>query len=499
MSIRMRLTLWYSGILAGTLLMFGMIVYGFSYYMLYNNQKNQMQELGRYVTSTLTLSPWTVMGEQQLIPQLPSLDDYKYAGYYIVIRDKQAQVVNRRSNVDMPFDTSIINGLQNSKNGIYFENRKITNRKETSSFLIYNQTVGVNRFGSSSPEFIGILQIGVNVDDIKTILNNLLYFLLLGTLLIIGLAAVIGWFLANKAFKPIEGVIEAAGQIGSGSDLDRRIGYDGPPDEIGQLTETINGMLTRIQHAYGELEESNRTQKRFVSDASHELRTPLTTIRGNVELLQKMWNQPERGEESGITEEDRLEFSQEAMQDIAGESERMSRLVNDLLSLARADAGLQIDKKPLVLLNLVEDVVRNASHLTKSAEWKTGDLSPLEGAVIDGDSDYIRQLLFIFIENAFKYTPEGFVIIDALRTEDQVGIRISDTGIGLDKEEVPHIFQRFYRADPSRGQTSGTGLGLAIAKWIIDEHNGSIEVLTRKGEGSSFVIWLPLRFPELPE
>ena len=111
---------------------------------------------------------------------------------------------------------------------------------------------------------------------------------------------------------------------------------------------------------------------------------------------------------------------------------------------------------------------------------------------IYGSSDYLQQLLFIFIENAFKYTKQGHVQLDILRLRNQVGIRISDTGIGMDAEQIPQIFERFYRADSSRGQTSGTGLGLSIAKWIIDEHHGSIEVVSKKNEGSMFLIWLPI-------
>lgn len=133
--------------------------------------------------------------------------------------------------------------------------------------------------------------------------------------------------------------------------------------------------------------------------------------------------------------------------------------------------------------------------LPRTAEWITGDFSVLNGVYINGNKDYMQQMLFIFIENAFKYTPEGQVVFDAFIYKNQVGIRISDTGIGMDKEEVPHIFDRFYRVSQSRGVTEGIGLGLSIAKWIIDELEGSVEVVTRLGEGTTFIIWLPIVFP----
>ncbi|MNN58885.1 Alkaline phosphatase synthesis sensor protein PhoR [compost metagenome] len=121
----------------------------------------------------------------------------------------------------------------------------------------------------------------------------------------------------------------------------------------------------------------------------------------------------------------------------------------------------------------------------------------LEGIGVNGSRDHLTQMLFIFIENAFKYTPEGTVRLDAVVREGQVGIRVADTGIGMDKEEIPHIFERFYRADESRGVTAGTGLGLSIAKWIIDEHGGSVEVTTRLGSGSTFLVWLPVFFRDM--
>jgi signal transduction histidine kinase len=209
-----------------------------------------------------------------------------------------------------------------------------------------------------------------------------------------------------------------------------------------------------------------------------------------VDLLEKMWKKT-----AAIgTDQDQqqLEISLEAMQDIAGEAERMTRLVNDLLSLARADAGFQMSKASVELLPLVEAVNRKAQLFPRVVELRQGDLKALQGICVYGNKDYIQQLIYIFLENAFKYTEHGYVKLDAVRMEQQIGIRIEDSGIGMDKEEVPLIFERFYRADVSRGKTSGTGLGLSIAKWIIDEHNGSIEVTTCEGEGSTFIIWLPI-------
>jgi signal transduction histidine kinase len=187
-------------------------------------------------------------------------------------------------------------------------------------------------------------------------------------------------------------------------------------------------------------------------------------------------------------------MSNEAMSDISAEAKRMSTLVSDLLALARADAGYVMEKEQISLLPLTEEVVRRANLLPRNAEWKVADLSALEGALVYGNHDYLQQLLFIFIENAFKYTPSGYVEMSTVSREGHVGWKIEDTGIGMNPEEIPHIFDRFYRADESRGVTVGTGLGLSIAKWILDEHRGSVEVTTRENAGTAFVIWLPLDF-----
>ncbi|MCZ4135950.1 two-component sensor histidine kinase, partial [Escherichia coli] len=126
-----------------------------------------------------------------------------------------------------------------------------------------------------------------------------------------------------------------------------------------------------------------------------------------------------------------------------------------------------------------------SQFLDRQAEWRPGDFSILNGIYVNGSKDYLQQMLFIFIENAFKYTPDGSVTMDAILYKGQVGLRVSDTGIGMERDEVPHIFDRFYRADQSRGATPGIGLGLSIAKWIIEEHHGSVEVVTRRGEGTT--------------
>ncbi|MDF2924295.1 MAG: sensor histidine kinase [Paenibacillaceae bacterium] len=491
MSIRLRLTLWYTTILAVTLLGFGVSLYYASSYILMDSKKDEMRRMGAEIESQIVPVAFEVRGLPLYIPILPALDQIKYPGYFLQSLDLDGQVTKSTINQLLPLQynkaTVMAGKSQYSIQHIWGLNAQL---------LVLNKPLYVS-VGNES-KLIGVLQIAVNINSIMNNLHTLKMVLLFLFTVTIVVAASLGWYLAHKALKPIENVIIAAAQIEKGADLGVRIDYEGPEDEVGRLTNTINKMLARIQGAYTELEESDRAQRRFVSDASHELRTPLTTIRGNVELLEKMWSQMERASTS-LEDPAKMEMSLEAMRDIAGEASRMSRLVNDLLSLARADAGYQMEKAPVLIREVAEEVARKAQHLPHTAEWQAGDFSVLQGIGVRGSKDYLQQMLFIFIENAFKYTTEGSVRFDVLLTEEQVGMKISDTGIGMEKEEVPHVFERFYRADQSRGVTSGTGLGLSIAKWIIDEHGGSVEVTTRAGSGTTFLVWLPVYFRQMEQ
>ncbi|MEX2460059.1 MAG: ATP-binding protein [Paenibacillaceae bacterium] len=502
MSIRLRLTIWYSSILTLTLIVSGVVVYIYLSHYLIANQKEHMQQYADEVIPKLSVYPWNVLGEEEYVFDFQPLDQFQYPGFFV-------QIVNKDLKVEYPYKRRASFPIPDLDSAAEQKTYYKTEHLGSNTLLVYNKPFYIALNKSAKGQFFGYVQIAVKVNDINKVLNNLLYVLALLAILIIFAATSLGWFLARKALKPIDHIIASTAQIEKGADLAKRIEYTGPQDEIGRLTNTINSMLARIQITYSELEETNIAQRRFVSDASHELRTPLTTIRGNVDLLQKMWRQIESqsseivdGVKNQLVEDpfsnrEKLNISIEAMMDIASEAARMSRLVNDLLSLARADSGYTLQKTPIMLLPLVEDVVRKAQQLPRSAEWRIADLSALYQVQVCGDADYLQQLLFIFIENAFKYTPSGFVEIVAVRAQDQIGIRIQDSGLGMDKDDVPRIFDRFYRVDPSRGQTAGTGLGLSIAQWIIDEHQGSIEVMTRKGDGSTFIIWLPIYKPFL--
>jgi signal transduction histidine kinase len=241
-------------------------------------------------------------------------------------------------------------------------------------------------------------------------------------------------------------------------------------------------MLERLEAADGELRAANsrleqtlEAQRRLVADASHELRTPLTTIRGNASLLRQF---PE------VTPEDR----DAALDQIGQEAERMSRLVHDLLTLARADAGQPLRRQPVALGPLVEDVVAQVRML---ADGHPLTVYICQSAEIMGDPDALRQLALILLDNAVKYSPNRGPIHVRLEVDGtEVRLVVADSGIGIAPDDLPHIFERFYRADRGR-KAGGTGLGLSIGLWIAEQHHGRIEVTSVLGRGSTFTVRLP--------
>ncbi|MFW5435545.1 sensor histidine kinase [Paenibacillus apiarius] len=482
MSIRLRLTVWYSVLLAFTLMLFGVSIYTFVDYNLYNDIKTRVQNEAQ----RLSLEP---TGDW-----FNGIDfDVKRSDVARLLnQDLYIQTINFRNQKALQSTNLDKLGLElplpSKPSQIRTGYRKV--ELQGFEFLVYEIPIQLDKNGST----IGALQVAAFTGHEAKFTRELRSILITASMVTLVLAFSLGLFLAQKSLRPIGNIIRATNRIQKGADLSVRIPREGPPeDEIGQLTDTINSMLSRMETFYNELDDAYRAQRRFVSDASHELRTPLTTIRGNVDLLEKMWiNETASPGKLPLSEREREQMSLEALRDIADESRRMSRLINDMLSLARADAGYMMEKELTELKPLVEEVVRRAQFLPRKAEWELGDIAVLDHAVVYGNKDYLQQMLFIFIENAFKYTDEGSVRLDAIRQDEQIGLKVRDSGMGMNEKEVPYIFERFYRADVSRGVTSGTGLGLSIAKWIIDEHHGSVEVVTKPGEGTTFVIWLPL-------
>ncbi len=264
-------------------------------------------------------------------------------------------------------------------------------------------------------------------------------------------------------------------EIGLTSDLSRRLPTSRTQDEVGRLGEAFNGMLQRLELSQRQLAAALDAQRRLVADSSHELRTPLTSVRVNAGLLLQR---------TDLAEEDR----QAALRDIAMESERMGRLIGDLLTLARADAGQQLSLQRVDVAALVEDVAGQAARLY--VERRLGVWS--EACCVLGDAEALTQLVWILVDNAQKYTTAGGRIdLHLVRGDGLAELTVADDGIGVPAEALDHIFERFYRADAARSG-GGSGLGLSIARWIVEQHGGQIEARNRGGGGAAFTVRLPL-------
>ena len=281
------------------------------------------------------------------------------------------------------------------------------------------------------------------------------------------LSVLLGAFLVQRALAPVEQITRTASSIGESSDLSRRVGYAGPVDEIGRLAMTFDQMIERLHRFF-------QSQKNFVADASHELRTPLTVIRGNVDLLER-----------NMSEEDR----RESLRAIKAESNRMSKIVSDLLLLAEIESGQIEPAERIALKGLVLDEAKRAQPLAGNHKIITGRLEDIS---ITGDAYRLKQLLSNLVNNAIKYTPEGGTItLSLFREGEWACLEVSDTGIGIPPEHLPHMFDRFYRVDKARSRAGGgTGLGLAIVKGIAEQHGGKVSVVSELGKGSTFTALL---------
>ncbi len=266
---------------------------------------------------------------------------------------------------------------------------------------------------------------------------------------------------------------ELAGTISNidATKLDKRLSVDETHSELKDLANAINSMLNRIDEAY-------RSQVRFVSDASHELRTPISVIQGYVNLLDR-W---------GKNDETTM---QEAIDAIKSEAESMKELIEQLLFLARGDnETLHLDLETFDCSDMIEEIFRETQMIDSLHTFRIKNNTP---ALVHADRQLMKQALRILIDNSIKYTPNhGEILVSVTDKDGMIRVAVQDNGIGIDPQNLPYIFDRFYRSDESRARkTGGSGLGLAIMKWIVDRHGGSIEVISRKDIGTRTTIILP--------
>jgi heavy metal sensor kinase len=454
MSIRTRLTLWYTSVLAIFIVVLGTIVYAVLAFNLVAGLDHTLHDTASQVISTARVRP---MYDIQVIT-IPELDVFG-SNVYIEVIDSDRQLARKSANLQRFAGTLDDVGLR----GVESTRQPITRDVRTGSAHLRVLTVPL----LVNDQLAGYLQVGAVREQVDDALNLLLIVLVVGGIGTIVASAVVGRLLATQALRPIDTITQTALAISRADDLDKRIPQVGPQDEVGRLTTTFNIMLDRLERLF-------RAQQRFIADISHELRNPLTTIRGNVDLMRRM----------NCVDLPSLDA-------IQVESERMTRMVGDLLMLAQADAGQPIRRERVELDTLVLQVYRQVRSLAEGIELVIG---AEDQATILGDPDRIKQLLLNLVDNAIKYTPQGGqVTLGLQRVEGWAQLSVADTGIGIPAQDLPHIFERFYRVDKARSRAAGgTGLGLSIVRWIVQAHGGKIDVQSEMGKGTTFTVWLPL-------
>ncbi len=329
--------------------------------------------------------------------------------------------------------------------------------------LIYSRPVII------SGEVVYIVQDARPLTERDHTLQALVATLLIASSLITLIAFGIGWLFSAITLRPIHRITQTAQAIGDERDFTRRVDYTGPPDEVGQLASTFNAMLSRLQEAFQKVEHSLQMQRDFVADVSHELRTPLTTLRGNLGLLR---HTPPPEEQTDI------------LNDMVEESDRLIRLVNDLLTLARADAGRALAKEPIDVSTVLEEICRQARQLDTRRQIQVD--VPIDLKIL-GDKDALKQVLLIALDNALKHSA-GDIHVRAERKNSLVEIRVQDFGEGIPPEKLEHVFDRFYRCEET-ATVPGSGLGLPIAKALVEAMGGEIRLESEVGKGSTVVLY----------
>jgi heavy metal sensor kinase len=457
-TLRLRLTLWYSAVLAAIIALFGVVVYGLTAFFLVRQIDDNLSATAQEIINTSQLR--RVLDVQFLVIPQEEVDRFGASSTYVQVWRADGTWVANSENLTMrqPLDRNALTREDGSRRDMIIDG---------SHMRVVTEPITIG-----DGQVLGYVQAAQSLSQVDLAKSALLVVLVSGGVAAVMLAAGVGWLSANRALRPLDTITQTAAQISRADDLSRRIPLEGlANDEVGRLAQAFNDTLERLERLFN-------AQRRFLADVSHELRTPLTTIRGNVDLLRRM----------GGADTDSLDA-------IQSEAERMSRLVYDLLLLAQSDAGtLPMAREPVELDTLLLEVFREAQVLAGGVQLGIGDI---DQAVVLGDRDRLKQLLLNLVSNALKYTPEGERVTLGLTrpAADWARVVVSDTGAGIPPDELPHIFERFYRVDKARARAQGgAGLGLAIAQRIAHIHGGRIEAASdgATGRGSTFSVWLPL-------
>jgi len=473
MSIRLRLTLWYAGVLAVVLLSFSGLFHWILATSLYAEVDRILDYFTRETHRALGYTAEESWLEHTAVVNLEAVPVNEFAspGVYIQVLDNQGRVLAMSDNLrssQLPVDPTVI---QEGLAGVSVRATLIAGGQERVRVLTTPVIV--------QGKVVGLVQVAESLHTVDDTMAKVRFLLATGVLLSLAVAMLMGWLLAHRALQPVAQIAATARRIVTAQDLSQRLSFQGVRDEIGLLAETFNAMLSRLEDAF-------RSQQQFIADSSHELRTPLTIIRGNLDLLKRS-NDPANQAES--------------LAAIEGEVKRMAAIVDDLLFLAQLEAPRPGRFQLLDLDAIVAAVYRAVRPIAGERDLSLGPVEPVQ---VRGDADQLERMLLNLVDNALKYTPPGGKVeirIGVQTVKPMAGggpsryatVSVSDTGPGIAPEHLPHLFERFYRIDKARSrQAGGTGLGLAIVKGVAEAHGGWVTVESQVGKGSTFTVWLPM-------
>ena len=461
-SIRTRLTLWYAGVLALSLIAFAILVYYWAGGIFHQRQDESLRSTAQTVASAYQEELEEVKSASKANEVL--LSELLFPNRYVEIVDNTGTPVAWTTNFSGSATQIPASDLQSAK-------------QRGAAYLTTNNL----RFAvvPLSPNIeLGFAAVAEPLSVVNEGLSRLRRDFLAGVPLILVLASFGGYFLARKSLAPIESMNEQTKLITANS-LSSRLAVANSHDELGQLGTTINELLSRLELSFNE-------QQRFIADASHELRTPLAVLRGETEVALNKARSPEEYKDSLALIQD--------------EAERLSRIVEDLFTLARQPLQApSLIKESVSLTQTVKDcgraaeVLASRKHVRLKTETAGGDL------ILDGDDELLKQMILNLLDNAVKYTDAGGeVLLSLVRSNGNARITVADNGVGITPADQDHVFDRFYRVDKARSRAlGGAGLGLSIAQWIVDAHAGKIEVESEIGKGSKFTVVLPLAMSDM--
>lgn len=462
-TIRSRLTAWHVCLLAVILILFSAVLYFFLSKRLHESIDNSLKVSASVVRKTA--------GMQYSRTPLPGLEYFfeQFLGYgnlnkFYRVYDGSGNVGSRSKGIDASkFPLSQEAYTRALKGDETFETFQVEGNHP-----IRVITMPVLR----EETLVNLIQVGTSLKGIKETLKNLRIFFFTSVPLVLLFSTLVGRFMARRALEPVAKITETARQISHAPDLSRRIEEPEVQDEIGKLANTFNEMMDRLEGSF-------RQMRQFSSDASHELRTPLTVLKGQSELV--------------LSKPRSLAEYREVVSSNLEEINYMSKILDDLFTLAKSDEGnLNMEFQPVDFHAVIEDVCRHVEVLAEEKNQKVV-VAYLEPVVINGDPHRLRQMVLTLVHNAIKYTPENGEIKVALEDQgNKAAFTVSDNGMGIPDNELPMIFNRFYRVDKARSRDQGgSGLGLSICKYIVEAHRGQIEVESEIGVGSRFKILLP--------